>query len=246
MTVFEANFDESGKLDDGKVVCVAGYLSTPEKWQRFSDVWIEKLGEYGLSEFHMTDYENKQGPFKGLAENDRVELIGELCSLIRDHTCLSIAGAILTKDYNDIFKEDLKQRIPYLQDPYYLCFIYCLDLLVKQFDTLCPDDATVALVLEQNKGMEGRARQYFDEYKHKHRGHGAEKFADLVFRPKTYVPLQAADVLAYESRKELINKVNDPARNVRKSLQALSNKDLVGGYMDTEHLRMWADRLSTE
>ena len=109
MTVLEAYFDESGKLDDGKVVCVAGYLSTPEKWQRFSNAWTQKLSEYGLSVFHMTDYENNWGDFKGLAEPKRVGLISELISLIGEHTCCSIAGAIITKDYNDIIQEELRQ-----------------------------------------------------------------------------------------------------------------------------------------
>jgi hypothetical protein len=59
-------FDESGKICDSKVVSIAGNVSVPKKWDRFSKGWIRVPLDYDLSSFHAMDCEAGRGDFKNI------------------------------------------------------------------------------------------------------------------------------------------------------------------------------------
>ena len=66
MTIFTAYLDASrGEGGDADVYSVAGFIADADRWETFGAKWKEALDGYGLSSFHMTDFEGGFGEFKG-------------------------------------------------------------------------------------------------------------------------------------------------------------------------------------
>src|ERR1700686_2693669 len=59
----EAYFDESGTHQGSPIMCVAGYLFSPEQCKRFSEEWSAVLKEYGLPYFRMSECAHGTGVF---------------------------------------------------------------------------------------------------------------------------------------------------------------------------------------
>src|SRR2546429_1238415 len=63
ITGYSAYFDASGHPSRGKVLTVAGFVSTVEKWARFDLQWNTILGSENIKVFRMTDFVSSQGEF---------------------------------------------------------------------------------------------------------------------------------------------------------------------------------------
>jgi hypothetical protein len=63
-----AFFDESGHSASSRVVAMGGALAGPKQWAEVRRKWEAALGKFGVNVFHMTDFENRQGEFRGWDE----------------------------------------------------------------------------------------------------------------------------------------------------------------------------------
>jgi hypothetical protein len=59
--MFVAYFDESGQLDAGGFVCLAGFVAPEEKWVAFDTTWNAALAKHGAPYLHTTDLANLRG-----------------------------------------------------------------------------------------------------------------------------------------------------------------------------------------
>jgi hypothetical protein len=64
---FSAFFDASGKERSRQPLAVAGYVAWKEQWLLFEQDWTAALGSVGLPYFHMVEFINRPGHFKGWA-----------------------------------------------------------------------------------------------------------------------------------------------------------------------------------
>jgi hypothetical protein len=51
VVILTAYFDESGTHSGSEAVAVAGYVSTPDRWERFGQEWREALAAYNIEYF---------------------------------------------------------------------------------------------------------------------------------------------------------------------------------------------------
>jgi hypothetical protein len=61
----EAYFDESGTQRDSPIMCVAGYLFSPEQCRKFDEEWAEVLREFELPYFRMSECAHATRAFRG-------------------------------------------------------------------------------------------------------------------------------------------------------------------------------------
>ncbi len=97
VTIFTAHLDASrGEGSDADAYTVAGFIADADRWDAFEVKWTEALGDFGLSAFHMTDFENCFGEFKDWKPDDprRVALLTALFDVINDYTIGSIAYGV--------------------------------------------------------------------------------------------------------------------------------------------------------
>jgi hypothetical protein len=107
VAVFTAYFDASGS-DSSRVMTVAGFVSSAQKWGRFEKDWKSFLPPT-VSMFHMTDFVTaKEGweSWKGPAHaRRRIRLIQDLVGCIKLNTSQGFVGSVRLSEYRQVNRE---------------------------------------------------------------------------------------------------------------------------------------------
>lgn len=205
--------DESGTHDGSDVVTVAAYLGKPREWKRFTKAW--NVAKRPINVFHSVDCQNLSGEFKGWDASERDKLVARLLPTLANHKLMGMAVAINMRDLEVALKAKPAVR-QFFGSPYGLCF-YCVVQQVIETAEAVGDNQSLAFIHETND-YEMEAHEAFNqirESRKKHRGGMTITFA----AKDRFVPLQGADVLAYEANK----KGRDPHKPInRRSLEALA------------------------
>lgn len=239
MQVYQAYLDESGTHDDSDRVVVAGFLSDEPRWKAFSVKWKAALDDWRVNAFHMSEFAHFRGKFKSWTEEERQERLGYLINLINDYTISSIAIVVLKKSFNEIMSPDAKALCG---DAYGCASIACYyNLGAKEPKS----DTYIAYIMD--KGCLGRDALAWI--------HGAQsKYPDWVEETriisldfqdkKLFVPLQSADILAYEIFKDAERQFLGGQRKPRIPLKLLATKPKQWHYIDDDELRKVNDYLT--
>jgi len=200
MAMFAAYFDESG-TKDSKAIAVAGYISTVDQWKRFEGEWRDVLQEANIPFFHMAKYESRWGHYKPWSDFKRKMILEKLILAIRNRTRMPIGVAVSVADYEKVYGPSP------LINVYTFCALQCISLVGKWAERSgyqeliayflesgagynCELDALTSLI----SGSDARKREF--------------RFGSLTTANKRDVlPLQAADVHAYETYKEMVNRI---------------------------------------
>jgi hypothetical protein len=235
MTVFTTYLDVS-KEGRENVYVLAGFISDTERWDRFSEEWKVVLDSYGLKTFHMTDFEGWDtanncgfGEFKEWAKGDprRVPLIRELIEIINRNTIGSVAYGVSQEMFDTYVPDDVKALVE--QTPYFFAF---LNLMVQteammdsaaQLGTGLPYDWRMIYMLPRgDKGAGTVVNAYMantpsaTQVLKETRTEGV-----FIARDNSPLPFQAADILAFEGRKQIAQQLGIHDRPSRVSLGAL-------------------------
>ncbi len=198
-------FDEAGHFRGaGDYLCMAGYIGDEDGWNAFTERWGKLLRKYGITAVHMKDMIALQDEYGKLGWDhdyrDKV-VLPEFIEVIKDHLAVGLGIAVDLKHLRQMPPESQKA----IGDPYYLCFMRMIRLVI---DTArkAGVEFPMALIFDDSEEYSikcyrllSRLRQENAEVKSLI---GSISFADDAI----YYPLQAADVLAYESLKELKQK----------------------------------------
>jgi len=194
--MWKAYFDESGSDAKSQYFVLAGYVSSVDHWERFSDEWQRALERPPrLDYFKTREAFQLRDQFEGWSEDQRNERIEDLWRIVRAHAIFGCAVAMP----KDLYERHLRGVIVRLYDnPYYICFVTSLDFLsdmMNRFEQKGPID----FVFDEYN-LEPRVRKLFDSFKPQGGLH-RELIGDIEFRDdKTVLPLQAADLLAWRTR----------------------------------------------
>jgi hypothetical protein len=215
VAVLKAAMDESGTHEHSPVVTVAAHFAKPRTWQGWTVDW--NRAKKPIKVFHASDCNNFTGEFNGWTKDDRNAYAAKLLPVIPKH---KIMGAAVGMQM-DAFRREMASH-PDLRDlfgtPYTACFQWAVHTVLDMASVLDPD-MRVAFVHEVND-YKGEAIEAFEFIMERY----GRRAASLAFADKgEYVPLQAADVLAYETNHML----RDPARKLRPTWQALDPDDEV-------------------
>ena len=217
--MLKAYFDESyiGKQQI-RFLCIAGYVSTVEKWIAFSRKWKRESNKAGIPDFHMTDFEaRKAKPYSHLSDKQHGDLLRRLSTIVKQHTeqCFRIgfheAEYIALGDGNEAFKNAWqllaaltvarvavwskqmghKERIPFVFDRgarYSGDFCAAYNYLANHKPSFMRDMSFGAFVLDDDQ---------------------------------VNLPLKAADMIAWETCKQQLALSKDPTAIMRPSLARL-------------------------
>lgn len=214
--MFIAYFDESGTHKGSPAIVIAGYLSSDKRWSKFQVRWKEILNEAEIEFFHMADYESRQGPYKNWTDAKRIKVITQIIGAIKKRTEVGISTAIIRADY-----EKAKEKIGYpVVSAYSFCVfkaLFHVEMWADEFKHTEP----IAYVFEQGAGYQRELddmRRWIEsneEIKKRLRW-GSFTTADK----RLLNPLQAADIHAFETYKEMDNFIvlQQEVRGLRKSM----------------------------
>jgi hypothetical protein len=199
LAMFIAYFDESGHPSDTLVMTMAGVVATAKNWARFEEKWKRILRRYQVSALHMTDYESGHGEFTGWDADKRVSFIADLAGILKNTMMYGVANSLTVQDWNGTIGKDLDAsgRKRYLA-PYVMLLESCITTIAESVSI--PDEENVACVFDQNSIV-----QHFSSIFYRALVEVRDypiNFGTITYADRTkIVPLQAADMIAYEAFK---------------------------------------------
>jgi hypothetical protein len=235
VTVYAAYFDDSR---GERIHAIAGYFAPLDFWEdRFAPEWkgIIESAPHKISEFKASDCRqmvNEFDPTNGWTREECDALTKRCVDLLTRPDFASELyglGAVVRVGKMESDEErDLAERE---------ALKFCLLSVTHFVLWLTRPDSTVHCTCDRQKGWQGMLSNIFGFVRdgleiHKHMG----SISDLDFEDsKVLAPLQAADLLAYETRKELLNRLELPPRKRSAALARLVNSGRhLGLYMDPE------------
>lgn len=188
--------DASGD-DNDSVLVVAGFISSARDWNDFSREWEDRLAKDGIAYFHAVEWAHCRKQFEGWKnrERDRQRLASDLMDILHRHAYRQFACGVLNEAFQKIEVNLRKQ--------FRLCAYSLAGRTVARLvRDWCFSEhiAQVELVFEAGDSGDTDLRQRFIEdlgYEPLFRPKKDTPLPDGTTQPR-FVPLQAADWLAYE------------------------------------------------
>lgn len=189
MALIRVSLDESGTHDGSPVITVGAAWAKPSVWKKWTSDW--NVAKRPIQVHHSVDCHNRDGEWKGWTKKERDDYVKRILPVIAKH---KIRGRVSGLDLN-AYKESLSHRpgvIELFGDPYVACFQWAVTDICETLEN--EGHRRIAFIHEQNDKQEEAVRVF---------RRIEREFPDLAisitFAPKKeFVPLQCADVLAYE------------------------------------------------
>jgi len=237
--VLQGYWDESGDAHDPNVhyVCVAGMVASEERWRAFEEEWKVLLDEYGITHFHMRAFTAWQGEFKNRAvwpETRRRELLTKVLLAI-GRTQPRLCGAIMVLSAWRGLTDDERS---WFLNPYFPCAGECVRLGSIRADV---EREKIQHYLDHTPALAGRAKYLWRAIK-EGKAKEARAIESIETKDmKSCLPLQTADVWAYEVTKGA--RMTDASTQLRYPLRVLLRLDPRAwvSYFDAIQLRAQCD-----
>lgn len=230
-----AYFDDSGTSSGNKVAAVGGYLATTYQWDRFILRWKSLLKEYDVNQMHRTDLETWQGEFtiaRGWEPTRRNEFVRQAQGIIKRYTLVAVGSAVIKKDFEEVLPPPI---IKFYGGAYGWCAHECVSAVSNWCDR-AKQKEHIKWVFEKGTEGSGQIEKYF------HMSSRNPRVSEMLrigidgcsFYAKDVLPLQAADVVAYEIFKHVQNQIVDKGkRDIRISALNLFRQ------IDRPYLKYW-------
>ncbi len=207
-TMLQIYMDESGTDDGAPVVTVGAYIARPSVWNDFTKRWNRQ--KYPINVFHAADCANCRGEFEGWEKAARDEYVAKLLPVLGDtNMLLPYATGIVLKDFDALIDKDDPAR-EYLGTPYGACFHWLVQTILEDLQEQRLD------FFHETNDFKDDALQTFAIVKESN----PHRSLSLAFATKEeFVPLQAADILAYEANKRLRKPKSEPDRRAFAALK---------------------------
>jgi hypothetical protein len=241
--VLAGYFDDS-RHEQGSIYCVGGYLGEKEVLDRkLEPPWRDAINSapYKISEFKTSDCRQRQGEFtdeRGWTANQRNDLVIKLVDILCDHIPKNnIIGystvVLMPPNFQRLFQE-FGNLLPYTETDmrrsfesiaYGFCFV---DILRFSYEDIASHSGFYTRELRTVFDSQNAFAFAMKAYDHIIRNYPQLIISKTFRRPvpedsKNLCALQAADLLAYETGKEVRSRIYEPERPVSKALQRLVN-----------------------
>jgi hypothetical protein len=219
IALLQAYFDESER--EGGTFCVAGYAFAPQQVKKFGKEWSRLFAPYpgGL---HMRDLAQRTRSFKGIDAEEQKRLICEAVKIINRRMT---GGFAVSCNIHEI-RELSPRWIRGFGHAYSICCHLAMTAVGRYLDKIKSADS-VTYVFESGHKNESEARDFIHNAVRCPEALASYRHSGDAFLPKAdAVPLQAADMLAWEWAKFRDETLERRIRPPRRSLQALMDNRL--------------------
>lgn len=192
--------DDSGG-DNQVFQVIAGLIGQAEEWARFSDLWSACLGQSpAISYFKMREAAGSTGQFYGFSDGERDAKVRGLAQIINQFGFQAVHATIDSVAFADTIKKHshlTPMTMPYWHAFNYVVYAVCRELLDRGEKVPCElifDDTPFR---ERVKAWYPMVRIVLDDQER------AVLPLEPLFRDDlTFVPLQAADMIAWSCRRD--------------------------------------------
>ena len=211
IAVLQAYIDESGREQQSQVFGVSGYAFYPGMAIKFVDAWKTLWGE---RLFHMKDFVALQGDFRDMDRAEQSRLIKEAVKVINDH----IRFGVCISCYIDEVRDFAPRWIRGFGNAYSVC----AHLVLCEMGLIARTDESISYIFEDGHPGCKEADDFITATRRCYAFKKMYHYRSHAFVPKAdALPLQAADMLAWEWTKFKDETLDKGNRELRKSLRAL-------------------------
>lgn len=214
-----AYFDESGTHDGSEVMTFAGYAAEEDQWIRFCVDWSALLREFGLTHCHMADLENFKliKDFEGWDLTKKHEFLRRAIGLIHCRVRKGFSYSINVSDYTAVIAGKYDHLLGNM-------YTFCVGGVLREIEYWADEFKVdhIAYVFEQGAELSNQIPDLMEMASNEDNLSRFRVSNRSFFEKKQMFPLQAADILAYETRKHWLNKeVSVNKRPTRKTATML-------------------------
>jgi hypothetical protein len=203
--MFTAYVDESGAYKESPHMAVGGVIADAEKWKSFENCWREVLSDADVPYSHMKDFSQSKGPFSKWSSKEfeplRRAFMKGLCDCIVSNVAYTFGAIITRKHYEGLVPADLRKD---MGSPYTFLGRYCIARVAVWAQDNSPTEP-INIIFERGQPQASLRTQHnllsANEQARTEYRLGLLSFADKFDRKHpedTVLPLQAADLVAYE------------------------------------------------
>ncbi len=230
-------FDTSGKHPESNGLAVGGFFARGDEWGAFEYEWETALKEWGVDAFHMSAFESRRSPFDW-SDEQRRERLGRLLRIINGHVLASVGVVIPYETYDRYLSERAEMQSG---GPLSIAGMVVLDQAARLIEPLVPD-AELAYVYEQGEEGKGQFLKVFDDNYRIPSQRAKWHLLSIRFEDKRrFLPLQAADILAYELYRDIPRKLGLEQRDRRYPLVHFYAKPNNWSWFGEENMRTFGE-----
>ncbi len=220
MAAFHVYVDESGKFTDTKIdyISMCGYAAHISEWTRFSLEWENCRTRWQIPPLHLRVIYRADDHPKWLEVKRRLEEVSESWEMAREQMLDEFAtiiaqsgivcsGAVVDSKYwHSLPESNFKSKS---HNPLFLAFHQVVMRAIDAVETV-NSNSTVGLVLDNDEESSQACFEQLVMLK-KTFPKVRERFSSICFvNDRDYPGVQAADFLAYEARKFMVDRKENP------------------------------------
>lgn len=232
MAHFYIYADESGKLATSDIVSFCGYVAHASEVERTSLEWNNCCLKWGVPPIHMRyiadpsrdksgEWQKIKDTWGALWESRRNEMLNDLGKVILGSNMVTVGASVDAKHFREVMPDsEWKRR---MRDPAFLAFYHLLQDALDKIDRI-NKILTVGIILDDDPEHANDYYNLLDDLK------GTfprirERISAITFgNDVAYPALQMADMIAFESRKSLVQRLQDPNTRPSNLYIALTHK----------------------
>lgn len=209
--------DES--YGDEDAYAVAGYVASVQQWEGFTKQWKQLANEEGFKIFHKADLEvnaqESEFAWPDLNSKEKYDkktrINKRACSIILNHVLGGVGQAVQKSAWQRSITEHKSNWPRVVGRSCYAAGVWgCLNLVAELLDRKRRVGMVRYVFEDKKRDGKGEAQALLQELKDDPRTRVKFRIADFSFEKKEdpkYIPLQAADFLAYESYRQIDNQI---------------------------------------
>jgi len=218
--VVDAFGDESADETQQRIFAVAAIAASDDEWKQLETAWLERTGPV---RFHATDCESDRGDYKNFPHAENKALYRDLTHILGRSDAWGFGAAYDLASYRAIFPSVDQDT----------CYIRALLEVIGFFGRLSEqhfNKDVIRFTFDSREQSNYSAGKVYDLAVRD--GENRCLFDEITFASSTsskrHVALEMADLFAYETMKELDNRIGPVRRRRRRSLDALTERGHFG------------------
>jgi hypothetical protein len=235
MALFYYFCDESydSRSKHPRTYVVAGFVATERTWNKVQKQWKAKNKRVGISEFHASHLNAKDYEFEGWSNQRSKRYTKSLLKILQrqGQKLWVFSVGISGTDYERVISDEGRRK---LGSPYIVCFKECVTFIAESMYREGPQNNKFSVIFDSNEFRDEAMNIFYALKENKQWSPHRHLHHCVPSSPSEFVPLQPADLIAYETFK-LIHDKHYGAQRVRKAMQKLlPHNGFTGYYWDAE------------
>jgi Protein of unknown function (DUF3800) len=226
MAIFHLYGDESGKLSgNAERTSFCGYVAHISQWQLFANFWNDLRFKWQVPPLHMSRImfpDSKEDGWKKVKqdwgnswEKKRDIMLSQFSELILDAKIVWVGAVVDSNHFRSICEIDPQFKKAH-RDPVHLAFHTFVMRAIDRVETV-DKYSPIGIVIDNDKEF---AKHVYDQLETlKDSGAHGQKFQRVKERvhsisfvnDDSYPGVQAADMIAYEARRAMVERITNPA-----------------------------------